>query len=61
MGSATGLVSSGQVSYGQYSASIGYKARLIGNLVANVNVLIRLDNNGLVARVVPLYGIGYSF
>jgi hypothetical protein len=61
MGSATGLVSSGLVSYGQYSASFGYKARLIGNLVANVNVLIRLDNNGLVSRVVPLFGIGYSF
>ena len=59
--SITGLVSAGQVTYGQYSASLGYKARIAGNLVANLNVLIRLDNNGLTARIVPLFGLGYSF
>ena len=60
-GSASGLVSAGRVSLGQYYASFGYKARITGNLVANVNVLLRLDQNGLVARFVPLFGLGYSF
>ena len=60
-GSATGLVSAGRVSFGQYSGSFGYKARIMGNLLVNFNVLVRFDNNGLTARVVPLYGLGYSF
>lgn len=60
-GSATGLVSAGRVAFGQYYASLGYKARIVGNLVANFNILLRLDNNGLVARTVPLVGLGYSF
>jgi hypothetical protein len=59
--SATGLVSAGNVSFGQYNASFGYKVKLAGNLLANLNVLVRLDDNGLVARVVPLFGLGYSF
>jgi hypothetical protein len=29
--------------------------------VASFNVLVRLDNNGLTARVAPLYGLGYTF
>lgn len=61
IGSASGLVSTGRVSYGQYNASIGYKARIAGNLVANFNLLVRLDDNGLTARTVPMFGLGYSF
>jgi hypothetical protein len=61
MVTASGLVGLQRVSFGQYSGSFGYKARLFGNLVANFNVLVRFDNNGLVARVVPLLGLGYSF
>src|SRR5262249_43181372 len=49
-GVATGLVSAGRVSYGQYNASFGYKTRIAGNLVANFNLLVRLDDNGLTAR-----------
>ncbi len=60
-GSASGLVSAGRVSFGQYSASFGYKARLTQNLVANFNLVLRLDNNGLVSRAVPMFGLGYSF
>ena len=60
-GSAVGLVSAGRVSYGQYSGSFGYKARIVGSLVANFNLLIRFDNNGLTDHIVPLYGLGYSF
>jgi hypothetical protein len=59
--SASGLVSAGNVSFGQYSGSFGYKVKIVGNLIANVNALVRLDNNGLTARVVPLFGLGYSF
>ena len=58
---ATGLVSAGRVSYGQYNASFGYKTRIAGNLVANFNILVRLDNNGLAAKATPLFGLGYSF
>lgn len=60
-GSVTGLVSAGRVSYGQYSGSFGYKVKVAGNLVANFNVLVRFDDNGLTARAVPLFGLGYSF
>jgi hypothetical protein len=60
-GSAVGLVSAGRVSFGQYSASFGYKVRVTRNLVANANLVVRLDNNGLVARAVPMFGLGYSF
>lgn len=60
-GSASGLVSDGRVSFGQYNMSVGYKARVTGNLVANFNLLVRLDNNGLTARAVPMFGLGYSF
>ena len=60
-GSVTGLVSAGRVSYGQYSGSFGYKIKVVGNLVANFNVLVRFDDNGLSARAVPLFGLGYSF
>ena len=60
-GSASGLVSDGRVSFGQYNASLGYKARLVGNLVFNFNLLVRLDDNGLSARISPMFGLGYSF
>jgi hypothetical protein len=60
-GSAVGLVSAGRVSFGQYSGSFGYKTRITGNLVANFNLVIRFDDNGLVARAVPMFGLGYSF
>lgn len=58
---ASGLVSAGRVSFGQYYLSLGYKARVIGNLVTNLDLLVRLDDNGLVAHTVPLFGLGYSF
>jgi hypothetical protein len=57
----SGLVDGGRVSFGQYSGSFGYKARVAGALVAYFNMLVRLDNNGLVARATPLFGLGYSF
>ena len=60
-GPATGLVTGGRTSFGQYSGAFGYKSRIIGNLVFTFNALVRFDDNGLTARVVPLYGLGYTF
>ena len=68
MGTATGLVgvynTSGalmRVAIGQYTGSFGYKVLIGRNLVANLSMLYRFDNNGLVARFVPSYGLSYSF
>jgi hypothetical protein len=58
---ASGLTSAGRVSFGQYSGAFGYKARVIGNLVATFNMLVRFDNNGLTARATPLFGLSYTF
>jgi hypothetical protein len=33
----------------------------MGNLVANFNLLVRFDKNGLTDHIVPLHGLGYSF
>ena len=56
-----GLVSAGRQSLGQYSGAFGYKARVVGNLVVMFNALVRFDNNGLVSRFSPMFGLGYSF
>ncbi len=56
----SGLVSAGSVSFGQYSGAFGYKARIVGNLVATFNMLVRFDSNGLTARATPLYGLSYT-
>jgi hypothetical protein len=58
---ATGFVSAGHESFGQYSGAFGYKARIVGNLVGTFNMLVRFDNNGLTARATPLYGLSYTF
>ena len=59
---ATGLAAApGRSSFGQYSGAFGYKFRVVGNLVATVQVLTRFDHNGLRADLTPLYGLGYSF
>lgn len=60
-GTASGLVSAGKVSYGQYNGAFGWKAQIIGKLVLTFNALVRFDNNGLTARFAPLYGLGYTF
>ncbi len=58
---ASGLVSAGRVSFGEYSGAFGYKARIVANLVATFNMLVRFDSNGLTAHLTPLYGLGYTF
>jgi len=57
----SGLVYNGRGSLGQYSGAFGYKVRVVGNLVATFQALVRFNDSGLTARVVPLYGLGYSF
>ena len=39
---------------------MGYKARS-QETGANFNLLWRLDDNGLSARLTPMFGLGYSF
>jgi hypothetical protein len=58
---AQGLTAAGRGSFGQYNLSLGYKALITGNLVATFNVLLRLNDAGLTARVTPLYGLSYTF
>ena len=58
--SASGFVSAGRTSFGQYSGAFGYKARLAGNLVGTFNMLVRFDHNGLRAHTVPLFGLSYT-
>jgi hypothetical protein len=48
-------------SMSQYSGAFGYKVKVVGNLVASFQTLVRFDNSGLVARITPLYGLGYGF
>jgi hypothetical protein len=48
-------------SFGQYSGAFGFKARVAGNLVATFNLMVRFDDNGLVSRFSPLYGLSYAF
>lgn len=56
-----GFTSVGTNSFGQYSGAFGYKVRILGNLLATFQALVRFDDNGLTARLTPLYGLGYSF
>lgn len=45
----------------ELNASVGFKARLIGNMVLTGNLLFRLNDAGLRSRAVPLLGISYLF
>lgn len=58
---ASGFVTAGRASFGEYSGAFGYKARIVGNLVATLNVLVRFDRNGLAAQPAPLVGLSYTF
>ena len=52
------------VSHGSYNiadGSVGLKANPGGNLLINLNLAFKLNDNGLRARVTPLFGVEYSF
>ena len=48
-------------SFNTYDISTGVKIQLKGNLLFSGNVLVRLNDGGLRANVVPLAGLSYSF
>ena len=48
-------------SYNALSAAIGMKGNLFGRLLLDVNLLFKLDENGLRDKVTPLIGLEYSF
>jgi Putative MetA-pathway of phenol degradation len=43
------------------NASVGVKVRPFSNLLITANALIKLNNGGLRANVVPLVGVSYTF
>jgi len=48
-------------SYNRTDASFGLKMMPVRNLIVTGNVLVRLDQGGLRARVIPLGGVSYTF
>jgi hypothetical protein len=48
-------------SFNALSGSIGMKANLVARLLLDVNLLFKIDENGLRDRVTPLVGVEYSF
>lgn len=48
-------------SYGTNNLAFGTKINPIGHLLVTANVLVKLDNGGLRAKVVPMAGLSYSF
>ena len=43
------------------NGAFGLKLKLVGNLVFSTNLLVSFDENGLRDKLVPLFGVGYSF
>ena len=50
-----------QDSYNALSGAIGLKGNVFGRLLLDVNLLFKLDENGLRDKVTPLIGLEYSF
>jgi hypothetical protein len=48
-------------SFNALSGSIGFKGNLFNRLLVDVNMLFKLDENGLRDKVTPLIGLEYSF
>jgi hypothetical protein len=55
------LLLKGKTDLNIIDASLGAKVRLVKHLVATGNVLFKLNDSSLRAKVVPLVGISYSF
>lgn len=47
-------------SFSMNSFAVGFKVKVIGNLVLTANTMIALDDNGLRDKVVPLFGLSYT-
>lgn len=48
-------------SYDVNNLSVGLKANPVGHLLISLNALVKLNDGGVRARVVPLVGLSYSF
>jgi hypothetical protein len=48
-------------SYDVNNLSVGLKANPVGHLLVSLNALIKVNDGGVRARVVPLVGLSYSF
>ncbi|MCW5980190.1 MAG: hypothetical protein KIT09_19055 [Bryobacteraceae bacterium] len=48
-------------SFGLHNAAIGFKLRLVNELLLTANLLFRVDDSGLRQRAAPLIGLSYSF
>jgi hypothetical protein len=48
-------------SFNMADAAFGAKYNVFGRLLLTGNVIVRLDNGGLRDRVVPLFGVSYTF
>lgn len=47
--------------YNRTDASLGFKWKPFGNLLVTGNSFVKLDQGGLRARYVPLFGVSYTF
>lgn len=54
-------VSPYNANYSMDNGAVGFKANPIGGLLITANAMFKLDDAGLRARVVPLFGISYRF
>lgn len=45
----------------EYNASVGFKAKVVSAIVVTGNLLFRLNETGLRARIAPLLGVSYLF
>jgi hypothetical protein len=45
----------------EYNASVGFKAKVSSAVVVTGNMLFRLNETGLRARIAPLVGVSYLF
>ena len=48
-------------SFNELSAAVGLKINLVGRLLLNLNLLMRLNSVGLRDKISPLIGIEYAF
>ncbi len=54
-------VAAGKQTYTMTNGAFGFKVKLAGNMVFTSNMLVAFNNTGLRDRIVPLFGIGYTY
>ena len=48
-------------SFNEINAAAGFKVNVFGRLLVDLNVLVRLNNEGLRDKISPLVGLEYAF